>query len=125
MDTFSREEILKMNKAQMDTFMDNQLRMSLYNESVSQVKQEQIDDLILTLAGDITGSGAEESKEVKLMADAVRATVANLINLYQVGRLTLKGANNLVARGMINAEEFRLITGEDYSGGGSAFIQKH
>lgn len=56
------------------------------------------------------------------MADAVRATVANLINLYQVGRLTLKGANNLVARGMINAEEFRLITGEDYSGGGSAFI---
>ena len=62
MDTFSREEILKMNKAQMDTFMDNQLRMSLYNESVSQVKQEQIDDLILTLAGDITESGAEESE---------------------------------------------------------------
>lgn len=32
MDTFTREEILKMNKNQMDTFMDNQKRMSDYNE---------------------------------------------------------------------------------------------
>lgn len=56
------------------------------------------------------------------MADTVRATVANLINLYEAGRLTLKGASNLVARGMISAEEFKTVTGEDYSGGGSAFI---
>lgn len=58
MDTFSREEILKMNKAQMDTFMDNQLRMSQYNETVSQGKQDQIDDLILTLSGDLIADDA-------------------------------------------------------------------